>query len=273
MPTNSHHFSKYNQVAPQYPSDTPRTPDLIGDSEIDRRLAPSSPVDVAINPTVSPSLTTNTQSPAQMVAHISELPNTPKVGGKFKNAGSEGFADTGAMSSLTPPHHTRALYHSIELPELDEELRFEPQEIMPSPIGSPIPALGPSPPAETANLSSPAGEPAILESPLQTNALGLYTDTPYLHDIVRRAVFDPSFSLQLLGPNVERHLWDHAAGFDVRGLSILFIDSGTTIHVEPSMRNGGVVSVGDVLRALKTTPAGSDVRNGTKAGVIIRGYY
>ena len=248
-----------------------------GDGKNDCPLAFPGPADVVMN-TIVPSLTAATQSPSQMLAHISKFPSPLQISENFSNTGSEGFPDVGVMPSrmpsLTPPHHTRPLYHSTELPELDDkEPLFGVQEFTLSPAGSPIPVLGPSPEEGTTRRSPPANESAVLEFPLQTNALGLYTDTPYLHDIVRRAVFDPSFSLHPLEPSVLRHLGDPAAGFDVRGLSILFLVSGTALNIYPSIRNRGFVCVGDVLRALKTAPAGSDARRGTRVGVIVKGYY
>ena len=269
-PTTSHHILGDVGVVLRDPYDTLQTPHLDGNGETDHPLA----VGVAINPTASSSRPADTQSPSHMVAHIQELQIIPQI---LNNAGSEGFLDVGAMPSpmpsLTSPRHVRPLYHSIKLPGLDDdEPKFGPQEIMLSPAGSPIPALGSSPPARTA-MSPPVDEPTVLDFPLQINALGLYTNTPCLHDIVRRALFDPSFSLQPLEPSVARQLWDPAAGSDIRALSILLLESGTTINVKPSIRNGGDVCVGDVLRALEASPAGSDARNGTRGGVTVKGYY
>ena len=239
--------------------------------EIDGPLLFAGPLDVAMNPTIT-SPTLDPQSPRQTVMHSAELPNTAQIGRNFNTAGSDRFPDDEVMSSTIPPCHTRPLYDSIELPELvDEEPLF--QEILLSRARSPAPAPSPLPRVGMDRLSPQVEGRAVVEFPLQTNALGLYTDTPYLHDTVRRALFDPSFSLHPLEPGTARHLWDPAAGPDVRGLSILFLESRTTVNVVPSKRNGGVVRVGDVLRAFKIALAGSGARNGKRAGVIVKGYY
>jgi len=251
-----------------------QTPKLGGNGEIDHLMPFPGPVEVAISLAISSSHAADTQSPFQPVGKCSGLSNAPEMGGNFNNAVSGGFPDMSSpMSTVTPPFHTRPLYHSIELPEFDDdEPQFGPKEITLNPAGCPILA-GSSPPPGTARLSPPANEPAVLEFALQVNALGLYTDTPHLHDMVQRALFDPSFSLHPLDPSVARQLWDPATDFDVRGLSILFIESGMTVIIGPSMTNGGVVRVGDVLRVLKTAPAGSEVKNGTRVGVTVKGYY
>ena len=277
-PMTSHYIFEDDRGAPKYLLYTLQSPDLGENCETDGRLAFPGTLDVAVKPAVSISLTADTESPSQMVAQGLERRNRLQMGRNPDPPGSEVFPDAGRMSppmsSLTPPRHTRPLHHSIKLPELDgEEPPYQPQEIMLSPTESPIPALHPSPTAGKARWSPRADKIPAFELSLQINALGLYTDTPYLHDIVRRAIFDPSFSLHIFDPSVTQHLWDAAAGFDVRGLSIIFLESGTTVYIEPSMRNGGVVRVGDVLHVLKTAPAGSYTRNGTRAGVILKGYY
>jgi len=239
--TTPRHSPEDGGVTPQGLSDTLQTTNLGGNGDTDRPLL----FPVTTNPTVRSSLAADTHSPSQKVSPGSGLPNVPKMGGRFNNAGFQG---TGAMASpispFTPPRHIPPLYHSIELPRLDDnEPLFQPQEIMLSPAWS-NPALGPLPPTETAKLSHPAEEPTVLDFLLQMNTLGLYTDTPYLHDIVRRAFFDPSFSLHPLDPSIAEQLWDVAAGYDMRGLSILFLASGMIINVESCMRNRGIARVG-----------------------------
>ena len=263
------------QIASQDVSDTFQTPELDANGDIDRPRAIPGPLEVQMNPTLSSPAADNRSSSSQTVAHGSELFNPSEVDRNFNNREFGGFPDARVMPIPTsPPRHTRPLYHSIELPALDdEEPQFRPEKITLSSAGSPISAIDPSASAGTTKLSPPANEPAVVEFPLQVNALGLYTDSPHLHDVVRRALFDTSFSLHRLDPSIGEQFLDPAAGFDVRRLSILFLESGTTINVEPSMRHGGVVCVGDVLRALKAASAGGDAKNGTRVGVIIKGYY
>ena len=268
--------SIFGERTPQVVSDTVQTPQSGGSCEVDRPWVFPGLLDVEINPTLSSPI--DKQSPSQTVVGGSELPNTRDMGRNPPNAVSAGYLDAGKAlsptSSLSPPRHTRPLYHSIELPELyDEEPVFQPQEVMLSPAGPPVLAVYPSPTVGKDRLSPWANEAPVLELHLQTNALGLYTDTPHLHDVVLRALFDPSFALHTLDLSIARYLWDHTASFDLRRVSILFLESGTTVNVEPSMRNKGTVRVGDVLRALQTVSAGSDARNGTTASVIVKGYY
>ena len=56
---------------------------------------------------------------------------------------------------------------------------------------------------------------------------------------------------------------------------IVLLGTGVVVDVEPSSREGDIVRVGDVLQALKikTAMADRDAWNGTKAGVLVRGYY
>ena len=187
--------------------------------------------------------------------------------------GSGGIPDDGSgsppMSSMDPPRHGRLLYHSIDLPDVGDEVPiFLPQDSRFS---------APWYPPLTAGTWRWSPDVMIPDPTFKTssNALGLFTGTLHLHSLIQDALSSPSLAADPPNRRMKQHFWDSAADCSVRRLLIVLAGTEVVVDVEPSGRHGDIVRVGDVLQALKnkTAMANTDAWKKGKARVLVRGYY
>ena len=271
-PSAPRHILECARIVPEDQLDTLYAPELGERYEMGHLVVLPGTVHLVMDPSIASSNDPYIPTVPQPTVYHREMRSLPRRSGNREKRGAPNAGNLSTlMSSMNHPQHTRPLYHSIDLPDVGEDVPiFPPRD---SRFGA---QWYPSQAAGTRRWMPDA---KILDPTIQTNsnALGLFTETLQLHPIIQHALSSPlAADLQdSTDPGMQEQIWDSATDCRVRRLLIILLGTGVLMDVEPSSRDGDFVRVGDVLRALKnkTMRASRDAWNGTKAGMLVRGYY